>query len=206
MKKEITVYTFLQKVLNLYCKTHTKLHFSNDPWHINDTQTLSVYYALQEIEALSKAFGLYSGNTDKSNFKSLIEGDFLEKMPYLSCYPIILDKYSAFFNSIYKSITNEEIKNINIYRIYKGLLASRLDIQKVIYNNKYINIEGKGLEPAFKYHIIQKIQLKELDEFIANLWNPHNYAFTKETLIHDFNYPNIDIETIERDGIIEDWI
>lgn len=201
MNEIITVYTFLDKVLNLYCTTHTKLHFSEDPWHITDNQTLSVYYKLQEIEALTKAFGLYNPikNTRKSNFKGLLEGVFLPDKPYLKSNPIIFDEVTAFFQSQNIRIEKQEIENMNIMRLYKRLLSFLLDIQLAKYKNDYIIIEGKNLESAFVYHIVQQTKVDALNNIITSIWNPNNYEFSKDLLIQDFGYPDIDISQIERE-------
>jgi hypothetical protein len=223
MSQTIDSQYFLNKILSTYTQTFSKLHFTDDPWKLDDNKRiLSTYYELQALETLSKAFRIHQTNyTDltvdfqekvnqKSNFKYLLDGDFLERYPFLPSYPNVLQKFQTFHHFFRPNLLEtHEVNHINIIRIYRKLINFRLTIYQAIEKGNVIPFEGKGLEPNFCYYIMRQTVVNEVDFILKSILDPNNQVFTKEQLIKDFDYPSVDIEKIRqkelRDFIDDFW-
>jgi hypothetical protein len=91
--------------------------------------------------------------------------------------------------------------------MYKMLLKFRQDIQKAI--SEYgILLEGKALEVTFVTYLKKNMNLDFVDDILAPLLNPKNLQYTRQALILNYEYPDVNLGKIDfeyRMDLFEDF-
>ena len=189
----------------------------------------SCYFRLLEIESLLQAFRLnkaamkaeipekyaryYKRNGDnQSEIEFFMDGHFLQSDRFVSAAN---EKVMAFLQehlnaeSLKRDIERELVV-LRPQKMFYALIRLKIDIDNIL-KPKYINLEGVDYNLRFVEHFkfAHIIPCKEqFDRFLTDMIAPDGLSFSKEELIKNYAYPDVDLGRLDTDWVIEkysDW-
>jgi hypothetical protein len=216
----MTAIDLLHKILDYY-------RFWNSPENVNSKPSQS---RMLQIETLLKGFGISKSNLNpgykmlysfSGEEKTLTRAEFIKtqtNLSYFSSGEFINDRpkddYSHLLlqiTSVIKTIHPEwsnliDEKPVNLSWLFSNLLQFRQGIYNIAYPDGGM-LEGfsTGLEYSFylqkKFKEIILSNLSEIDETLSLLIDPGEKNINKE----DIDYPELDLETIDRNWRMENY-
>jgi hypothetical protein len=229
MTEVFSAKTLLHKIIDLTCSWSVgNIDLREDNWQLEKSiNCLPRYFRIKEINALSKAFGVYKEDFEidkliknikddetkknlqsqlekKSNLQFILDGDFINEFYSLDNYPDILKIVNKFHKEFRPIIKEIEEDKMDVVRIYKPLLTFRQRIQKEI-GGFGILLEGKALEASFVTHLKSSIDLDFIDEILANFIDKEKRIYSRNELISNYNYPDIDLKKIDYDYYMDSF-
>lgn len=189
-------------------------------------------HRFKQIEALQKAFGLTKEQakpvkTDKKNFwgrsrftsvkdfdrfddyQFLISGSFTHFRQQDENAEII-NRIAAFVQEHYNMSREKALKKLDINWLFNSLFIYRTDVQGIVSPDPGML---EGFSPGLQYSLYMQHQFKQktlesLSEIDDTLWlilDPERRDIPKDTLISQFNYPDIDLKSIDLDWHMENY-
>ncbi len=173
---------------------------------------------LEMLIALLKAFNIIdvdfseNNNTDYEEENSALElfsdGFFLEDRSAEENSEVI-NRIESFANKFYPVLFKLR-QTYSISWLFNNLLLFRTRIHEFTIDSKGFDggIDFAVQYGAFLQNNLQTVineNIKEIDELLCLMIDPTNKIITEKYLIDSFNYPDVNLETIDLDWIAENY-
>ena len=155
------------------------------------------YYRLQMITSILNALNI------DSNYASFFDGNFIVQNNQINMLELIriIEKNHAFILSNFSIPDSAHIHELKY--LFKKLINYRLDAQLLLSCNAGVlaasNFYTLPLRITNSINTNLAKELKIIDQILSYIINPNGIAYTKDLLIEQFNYPNIDLDEVDID-------
>lgn len=164
------------------------------------------YYRLKELLSLIKAFEI-----GDDLYNDLQNTGFLERRTILDLEPILKDIESYALSDKFESekFKQESKRFTNVVR-FKMLIQAFMRFSEAMrsvlaFNSSWL-MTG-SVTARYSIHKTQKLlnkidlsELKEIDYFLCKILDPKDKVFTKYELIKNYNFPDVDLASIDMDN------
>jgi hypothetical protein len=156
------------------------------------------FFRLQMINSLMNALNL---NCSYNEFKN---GKFISDK-HLDKWPLFRNEIINKFQLKSQKSQNRVVKCHHIETIFYCFINYRLHAEKLLTSNDAIYAASHEFLLFSKLmtnsNLLLKKELKKVDKILFFLINPEGISYSKEQLIEQFNYPNLDLNEIDLDWI-----
>lgn len=164
------------------------------------------FYRLKELESLIRAFDI--GTDLLQDFQNR---KFLERRTLSDFEPIIKDIEKYALNDEYEKERYEsEMERAQSVRWFEMLIQKFMrfseEMRSILKFNSGV-LEAGSLIFRYSINKTQKLlddidlnELKEIDELLCRVLDPKDRVFTKNELIKNFNFPDVDLEAIDMEN------
>jgi len=158
---------------------------------------------LQQLKSLLKLFlpEIYKSTDLRGNIESIFNGNFILQRDVEIYDKLFIEMGKLIGSSKYKNFESREWEREHLRYNYQDLLRYKTTIRKLIEFNSGI------MENSYPYlyslivsnNTSEKIDTKNLDEFLWTAIDPNKRTYHKEQLIKNYNYPDRDLFDIDID-------
>ncbi len=159
---------------------------------------------LQQLDVLLKVMmpDIYNANDLKSNLRSVLNGDFLLNRSTQQYEALFLQMEATLTALHYDSAYKEEWSVYALHHNYEKVLQYREQLHKLLaFNSGIMEISYPYLySVVVTKAITKKIEGHQLDQFLSSVIDPLNRTFTREELIKEHGYPDVNLYEIDSDN------
>lgn len=198
--KEITGLTLIDKIIEFVSMTSDPSSWTFEKQNTNPPRLIR----LKQLNVLLKLFLSESFNSKdlRSNIQSVISGDFIlyRDIKLYDKLFLTMDEFISRAND--HPGKRKEWTSYDLKFNYKQLIKYKINLNKLLEFNSGI------MEISYPYfysviltnEISHEVKFKNLDKFLASVIDPADKNFSKDQLIKDNNYPDVDVYDVDLDN------